>query len=68
MNSLAQFALNKLQSNPKFANNPQAQALMTAIQNGDSAQGEAIAHNICQTMGMSEADALAQAKQFFGIK
>lgn len=68
MNSLAQFALNQLQSNPKFSNNPQAQALMTAIQNGDSAQGETIARNICQTMGVSEEDALIQAKQFFGIK
>lgn len=68
MNSLAAFAMNQLQSNPKFANNPQAQALMTAIQSGDSAKGEQIAHNICQTMGVSEQEALGQAKQFFGIK
>ena len=68
MNKLANFALNQLQSNPQFANNPQAQALMTAIQNGDSAKGEEIARNICKTMGMSEQEALAQAKQFFGIK
>lgn len=68
MNKLANFALNQLQSNPQFANNPQAQALMSAIQNGDSAKGEEIARNICKTMGMSEQEALAQAKQFFGIK
>lgn len=68
MNKLANFALNQLQSNPQFANNPQAQALMTAIQNGDSAKGEEIARNICKTMGMSEQEALAQAKQFFGIR
>lgn len=68
MNKLANFALNQLQSNPQFANNPQAQALMTAIQNGDSVKGEEIARNICKTMGMSEQEALAQAKQFFGIR
>lgn len=68
MNSLAMFAMNQLQSNPRFVSNPQAQALMNAIQNGDSAQGEQVARNICQTMGLSEQEALAQAKQFFGIK
>lgn len=64
----AEFALSRLQSDPRFQSNPQAQALMSAIQNGDSAKGEEIARNICQTMGMSEAEALQQAKQFFGIK
>lgn len=68
MNSLEMFALNRLQSNPQFASNPQAQALMNAIQNGDSAKGEEVARNICKTMGMSEEEALKQAKQFFGIK
>lgn len=68
MNNLAAFAMNQLQSNPRLANNPQAQALMATIQNGDSAQGEQVARNICKTMGISEQEALVQAKQFFGIK
>lgn len=68
MNNLAMFAMNQLQRNPQVACNPQAQALMNAIQNGNSAQGEQVARNICQTMGVSEQEALNQAKRYFGIK
>ncbi len=68
MFNISEFAMAQLRNNPKFASNPQAQALISAIQNGDSSKGEEVAHNICQTMGISEADAVAQAKQFFGIK
>ena len=68
MPNFAEFAATLLQQNPNVASNPQAQALMSAIKSGDSEQGAMIARNICNTMGMSEDEALRQAKQFFGIQ
>lgn len=68
MPNFAEFAATLLQQNPNIASNPQAQALMSAIKSGDSEQGALIARNICNTMGMSEDEALRQAKQFFGIQ
>lgn len=68
MNKIANFAINMLQRNPQFANNPQAQKLMEIIQNGDSQQGEKMAENLCETYGMTKDQALTEAKKFFGIK
>ena len=68
MNQIANFAMNLLQRNPNMANNPQAQQLLQMIQNGDSAQGEKMAENLCETYGMTKDQALAEAKKFFGIK
>lgn len=68
MNQIANFAINMLQNDPRFANNPQAQKLMEIIQNGDSQQGEKMAENLCETYGMTKDQALTEAKKFFGIK
>lgn len=68
MNQIANFAINMLQHDPRFANNPQAQKLMEIIQNGDSQQGEKMAENLCETYGMTKDQALTEAKKFFGIK
>lgn len=68
MNQIANFAINLLQRNPQFSNNPQAQKLMEIIQNGDNQQGEKMAENLCETYGMTKDQALTEAKKFFGIK
>lgn len=68
MNQIANFAINLLQKNPNMVNNPQAQQLLKMIQNGDSAQGEKMAENLCETYGMTKDQALTEAKKFFGIK
>ena len=68
MNQIANFAINLLQKNPNMANNPQAQQLRKIIQNGDAAQGEKMAENLCETYGMTKDQALTEAKKFFGIK
>lgn len=68
MPSLQQFAISLLQRNPNVANNPQAQSLISIIQSGDNAQGEQVARNICQTMGVTPEQAQTQAKTFFHIR
>ena len=62
------FAMGMISRNPKVANNPRAQQLISVIQNGDSAQGEKIAENLCQTYGVTKEQALDDAKKFFGIR
>lgn len=60
-------ALNLLMQNPNVANNPNAQEFIQVIQNGDSAKGEQIAQNLCNTYGMSKEDAIRNAKSFFHL-
>lgn len=60
-------ALNLISRNPAVANNPQAQNLISVIQNGDSKKGEEIARNLCNTYGVTPEQALTQAKNFFGF-
>lgn len=67
MPDIQQYALNLLQRNPNLANNPQAQSLLQVIQSGDSRQGELIARNLCDTMGVTPEEASRQAKAFFHI-
>ena len=50
-----QMAMNLISQNPNIANNPNAQELIKVIQNGDSARGQQIADNLCQTYGISRA-------------
>jgi len=64
---LRTFALNLLSRSPRVANNPNAQSMIQIIQNGDSEQGELVARNLCQTYGVSQDQAVAQARQFFHI-
>jgi hypothetical protein len=66
--SIMDFAMGMISRNPKLANNPRAQQLISVIQNGDSAQGEKIAENLCQTYGVTKEQALDDAKKFFGIR
>lgn len=66
-NTLQDFALRLLSSNPNIANNPQAKEYLDLIRNGDAVRGQQIANNLCKTYGMSVQDAIACAKQFFHI-
>lgn len=55
-------------NNPAIANNPNAQNYLNVIQNNDQTRGEEIANNLCQTMGVTKEQAIAQAKAFFGLR
>lgn len=57
-----------LQNNPTVANNAQAKNMLDVIRRGDSAVGEQIAMNLCNTYGISKDDAIKRAEQFFGIR
>lgn len=65
--ALAQMAMNRISSDPSFRNNPQARAFADIMQRGDIAQGQEMARNLCQSYGVSEQEALQQAKSFFRI-
>lgn len=64
---LAQMAMNKISSDPNLQKNPQARAFMDIMQRGDVSQGQQMARNLCQSFGVSEQEALQQAKSFFRI-
>lgn len=65
--ALAQMAMNKISSDHRMQNNPQAREFMNIMQSGDTARGEAMARNLCNSYGVSQQQALQQAKQFFRI-
>lgn len=68
MNNTVSNLLNQLlQNNPNIQNNPQAQAMISAIQNNDQAKGEEIANNLLKTYGVSKDDALNRARKFFNL-
>jgi hypothetical protein len=56
-----------IRQNPRVANNPQAQEMINVIQSGDDARGQQIANNICQTMGVTQQQAINDARSFFRI-
>lgn len=67
MPNLKDFALDYIRQNPNVANNPNAQGMLNVIESGDSAKGEQIARNLCQTYGITPEQAIQQAKQFFDL-
>lgn len=67
-NNLQQLAMNMLASNPRIANNPNAMAMVNAIKNNDSQTGQQIAQNLCKSYGVTEEQALNDAKRFFGLR
>lgn len=66
MNNLQQFALGLLSRNPNVQRNPQAQAMIQAIQNNDAQLDENIAKNLCQSYGVDPQTAYQDACRFFG--
>lgn len=67
MNNVNKLAQLLVQQNPQVANNPRAQDLLNVIFNNDSARGEEIARNLCQTYGVTPEQAVQQARQYFKI-
>lgn len=65
MPSPMDFILKMIKNNPQIANNPQAQNYIQILESGDSAKGEEVARNLCETYGVSQEEATKQAKSFF---
>lgn len=65
--ALAQMAMNRIASDPRMQNNPQAREFMSIMQSGDVSRGEEMARNLCNSYGISQQQALQQAKSFFRI-
>ena len=53
---------------PSMANNPNARAMIQAVQSGDAEAGQRIARNLCQSYGVTPEQAVQQAKGFFRIQ
>lgn len=64
-NGMLQMLLSKLQQNPNFQNNPQAQEMLNVILTGDSKRGEEIANQILQQNGVSKEEGVNKARSFF---
>lgn len=65
MNSLKDFALGIIGSNPQIAQNPNAQQMIDVIKRGDVQKGQQIAKNLCDTYGVEPEQAIQQARSFF---
>ena len=65
--NLKDFAVSLIGQNPQVANNPNAQEMIRAIQNGDNVKGEQIARNLCDSYGITPDQAVQQAKRFFNL-
>lgn len=52
-----------LRSNPNMQQNPQMQNYIQVLMSGDSARGEELARNLCQSMGISPEEGVSQAQQ-----
>lgn len=65
--TLRDFAVSMLENNPSFSQNPVAQEYISVIKSNDSAKGEQIAQNLCNSYGVNKEDALNQARKFFGF-
>ena len=62
-----QLVQNIVRSNPQLQSNPQAQQKLNVIMSGDSARGQQIAQNLCNSMGITPEVAVANAKRFFDM-
>lgn len=67
MMDMRDFALNMISRNPNVANNPNTQEFINVIRSGDEERGKQIAVNICQNMGLTQEEAIGEAKKFFGL-
>ena len=59
--------MNLIAQNPQIASNPNTQRMIQAIQTNDSAKGEQIAKNLCDSYGITPQEAVQQAKRFFNL-
>lgn len=69
MSNFVDQALNAFISRANGGQNitPTQQAYIDTIKSGNSSKGEEIAMNLCNSMGMSKEQAIAQARNFFHI-
>lgn len=65
---LKQMALNMIMNNPNVCNTPFGQQAIQAIQSGDDAKGAELANNFLNSVGMSKAQVLSQARNQFNIR
>lgn len=59
---MAQFAMSMLNSNPNAKNSPMGQQLMSILQSGNDADGEAMANNILNNYGLNKESAMNQIR------
>lgn len=64
-NGMLQLLLSRLQQNPNFKNNPEAQEMLNVILTGDSKRGEEIANQILQSNGVSREEGVNMARSYF---
>lgn len=64
-NEMLQMLLSRLQQNPNFRSNPEAQEMLNAVLTGDSKKGEEFANKILQQNGVSKEEGLNMARSFF---
>lgn len=62
---MQQMLMQQAMSDPRIANNPQAQNILNILKSGDAVAGEQMARNLCQTYGMDPQQGVAQAQQAF---
>lgn len=65
--NLRDMALSIIGRSPQVAQDPNARHMLDVIQSGDSAEGERIARNLCQSYGVTPEQAMEQARRFFGV-
>jgi hypothetical protein len=56
-----------INQNPRIANNPNAQEIIQVLQSGDAEKGKEIAKNLCNSYGVTEEQAIEQARKFFNF-
>lgn len=64
-NMIQMLIQNAINRNPQLSQNPQTQAIINALMNGDKATGEQLAKNYCDTYGISPDQGVQQAQNFF---
>lgn len=67
MNDVLGFAMDLIERNVQVAGNPNARSMIDVIRRNDSARGEQIARNICETYGVTPEEAVRRARGLFHI-
>lgn len=62
-NGILGYAMQMIKNNPNVAQNPNAQAMIQAIESGDEQAGTQLANNILQTYGLTKEQGLNIALQ-----
>lgn len=60
-----QFIQRAIQNNPNIRQNPQLMEYANILLSGDSQKGEALAKNLCRSMGISPEQGVQQGQELF---